>query len=151
MRSSMIVGVATGMLAAFFLLADASGSDAILINFTSPHCGPCQKMKPTLAELERAGIPVRHVDVSSETSLARRYGIRQTPTFVVVSGGKELTRLVGIQSAAQLQRALGTSPSGPLIPTGSKSRAIDEIPAPRTRLAPTGRSHANLELREPYT
>ena len=153
MRSSMIVGVATGMLAAFFLLADASGSDAILINFTSPHCGPCQKMKPTLAELERAGIPVRHVDVSSETSLARRYGIRQTPTFVVVSGGKELTRLVGIQSAAQLQRALGTNPSGPLIPTGSKSRAIDEIPAPRTRLAPTGRSQANLdfESRTPET
>ena len=146
MRSSMMVGVATGMLAAVCLLGNASASDAILINFTSPHCGPCQAMKPTLAELERAGIPVRHVDVSSESSLARRYGIRKTPTFVVVSGGKELTRLVGIQSAAQLQQALGTNPSGPLIQTGAKSRAIDDIPAPLTRLAPMGRGRSNLNF-----
>lgn len=102
-------------------------------------------MKPTLAELERAGIPVRHVDVSSESALARRYGIRKTPTFVVVSGGKELTRLVGIQSAAQLQKALGTNPSGPIVPTGAKSRGIDDIPAPMTRLAPMGRGRTNLD------
>jgi thiol-disulfide isomerase/thioredoxin len=147
------------MLVAFCLLDTASGSDAILINFTSPHCGPCQAMKPTLAELEQAGIPIRHVDVNSELALAHRYGIRKTPTFVVVVGGKEVTRLVGIQSVAQLTTALGTSASGPLIQTGAQSREIqsreiqsqefqpresqsfanDNIPAPLTRLAPLRR------------
>ncbi|KAA1258771.1 Thioredoxin [Rubripirellula obstinata] len=146
MRSSMMIGMATGLLAAVCVMSSASASDAILINFTSPHCGPCQTMKPTLAALERTGIPVRHVNVNSEASLARRYGIRKTPTFVVVSGGKELTRLVGIQSVAQLQRALGTNPSGPLVPTGAKSRAIDNIPAPMTRLAPMGRGRTNLDF-----
>jgi thiol-disulfide isomerase/thioredoxin len=145
-RSSMMIGVAAGMLAAVCVMSSASASDAILINFTSPHCGPCQAMKPTLAELERNGIPVRHVDVNSEASLARRYGIRKTPTLIVVSGGKELTRLVGIQTVAQLQRALGTNPSGPLVQTGAKSRGLNNIPAPMTRLAPMGRGRSNLDF-----
>ena len=46
------------------------------------------RMQPILVELKNAGVPIRHVDVGSEPHLATRYGIRQTPTFVVVSGGK---------------------------------------------------------------
>ena len=142
------------MLVLLGLLSSAVASDAILINFTSPHCGPCRAMKPTLSELERAGIPVRHVDVTKESSLAHRYGIRKTPTYVIVAAGKELTRLVGIQSAKQLMTALRTNPSGRLVQTGSQSRNItgqpdNGIPAPLTRLAPLGhrgRGHRGSNL-----
>ncbi|MGB7325626.1 MAG: trypsin-like peptidase domain-containing protein, partial [Rubripirellula sp.] len=87
--------------------------------------------------------PVRHVDVNEEPNLARRYGIRQTPTFVVVSSGKEVTRLVGMQSASELLSALAINPQGPLFATGAnlQSDPRDSVrdSAPRTRLAPLRR------------
>ena len=112
------VKFAAAMIAAAFFVSGSAAiaADAILINFSSRHCGPCRQMQPTLAELERSGVPVRHVDVSDEPDLARRFGIRSTPTFVVVSGGQEVTRLVGTASAAQLQAAIAIDPRGPLIP-----------------------------------
>lgn len=132
------VKFAAAMMAAVVALigSRAAAADAILINFTSAHCGPCQMMRPTLDSLEQSGVPVRHVDVAVEPELARRFGIRQTPTFVVVSGGKEITRLVGTASAAQLRAAIEIDPSGPLIRTDSKSPATTSIAAPKTRLAP---------------
>jgi thiol-disulfide isomerase/thioredoxin len=132
------VKFAAAMIAAAFFVSGsvAIAADAILINFSSRHCGPCQQMRPTLAELERSGVPVRHVDVADEPDLARRFGIRSTPTFVVVSGGQEVTRLVGTASAAQLHAAIAIDPRGPLIPTGSKNPFLDPIAAPQTRLAP---------------
>lgn len=111
-------------------------ADAILLDFSSPHCGPCKAMQPTLQQLAQSGVAVRHVDVVAEPHLAARYGIRKTPTFVVVSGGKEVTRLVGTQSLGALQAALAVSPTGQLVPTGAKSQPLDQIPAPPTRLAP---------------
>ena len=110
-------------MAAFLLAAAISttaAADPVLIDFSSPHCGPCVSMQPTIAQLERSGVPVRHVNVMSETSLARRFGIRSTPTYVVLVDGKEVTRLTGMQSLADLREALSINPSGPLIPTGAR-------------------------------
>ncbi len=102
-------------------------------------------MQPVLAQLEHSGVPVRHVDVDLETDLARRYGIRQTPTFVVVAGGKEVTRLVGMQSITELQAALSTNTSGPIVTTGSTTRSASDAPGPQTRLAPMGRLPADSQ------
>ncbi len=129
------------MVTAGFAQAVGRG-DAILMDFSSAHCAPCQAMKPILAQIERSGTPIRHVDVVAEPYLAARYGIRKTPTFVVLSGGKEVTRLVGTQTLQSLRAALEIDPSGPLIPTGSKSASpaiLDPSQAgPQTRLAPIG-------------
>lgn len=122
--------------------SSAEAADSILISFSSRHCPPCEAMKPILAQLERSGIPVRHVDVDAEAHLVRRFGIRKTPTFVVVSSGTEVTRLVGVQSARSLQSALAIDPSGPLIPTRSQTRTVQDIPAPQTRLAPINQLRA---------
>ena len=75
-----------------WLNSTTSGEDAVLIEFSSSHCGPCVAMQPIIAQLERSGVPVRHVDVMAESQLAKRFGIRSTPTFVVSVAGKEVTR-----------------------------------------------------------
>ncbi|TWT81879.1 Thioredoxin [Planctomycetes bacterium CA13] len=116
----------------------ASAANAILIDFSSAHCPPCRAMQPIISRLEQSGVPVRHVNVETEQDLARRYGIRQTPTFVVVSDGKEVTRLVGMQSLQDLQSALATNPGGPLVPTRSQAKSFEQFPSPQTRLAPMG-------------
>jgi len=118
----------------------AIAGDAVLIEFASARCRPCQQMQPVLAELSRDGYAIRAVDVDQESELAQRYGIRQTPTFIVVSGGKELTRLVGMQSADELKSALAIDPSGPWIDT--KSTPVDN--PPMTRLAPLPTAMATM-------
>lgn len=142
MTSLKFAVTAAGMLLATMLAQTADAADSILLDFSSAHCAPCQAMKPILARLEQLGTPIRHVDVVSEPYLAARYGIRKTPTFVVLSGGKEVTRLVGTQSFEELRAALTIDPSGPLIHTESKMVTRPDlntaITAPETRLAPIG-------------
>ncbi len=111
-------------------------ADAILLDFSSAHCPPCQEMEPALAQLASNGVAIRHVDVVAEPHLAARYGIRKTPTYVVISGGKEVARLIGMQSIAQLQAALAVNPEGPRIPTRATHSSFQEIAPPATRLAP---------------
>ena len=135
MKAKTVLVIAIALTVSCLTNASAVASDAILIEFSSQHCGPCRAMQPILAELENAGVPIRHVDVGSEPHLATRYGIRQTPTFVVVSGGQELTRLVGTRTAQELIEALKVSPNGPIVQTGADLRSGD-IAAPQTRLAP---------------
>jgi len=136
MFAAMTVLFLGASLVADVSVGEASAANAILIDFSSKSCPPCRAMEPVLADLENAGVPVRHVDVRTEQDLARRYGIRQTPTYVVIADGKEVTRLVGMQSIEQLRSALAINPAGPLVPTGAKSNSLDDYPTPRTRLAP---------------
>ncbi|WDQ19277.1 trypsin-like peptidase domain-containing protein [Rhodopirellula sp. P2] len=117
------------------LASSASGNDAVLLEFSSAQCGPCLAMKPVVSELIARGVPVRQVDVNKEAHLTRRFGIRSTPTYVVLREGKEVTRLLGVQSVSELSAALNQTAAGPLIPTRSTSTepAWNE---PQTRLAP---------------
>lgn len=140
---------AVGFIAALLLGQPVlAASDAVLVEFTSQACGPCRAMQPIIGGLASRGVAVRRVDVDREPELARRYAIRQTPTFVVLSGGKELTRLVGMQTAAQLQAALAIDPAGPWTPT--HATALDT--PPQTRLAsPAGSAGANWQALESPT
>ena len=126
-------------------------SDAVLIEFSSSHCGPCVAMQPVIAQLEQSGVPVRHVDVMAESQLATRFGIRSTPTFVVLVAGKEVTRLTGTQTLADLQEAIAISPSGPLIQTGAdwkpqrpESQHLDFQPLGSPPTQQAGMSHDAL-------
>ncbi len=126
-------GIIAIIIALFAVPADADGGDAILLDFSSAYCGPCKAMQPIIAQLERSGVPVRHVDVQSEPRFAARFGVRQTPTFVVLASGKEVTRLVGVHSESEIREALAINPSGPLIPTGSDVRTREAVTAPPAR------------------
>ena len=133
MTRKMFAATSVLVWCAVMMAPNSQAGNSSLLGFSSPHCPPCRAMQPVLQQLEQSGVPIRHVDVTAEPALASRYGVRQTPTFVVVNDGQEVTRLVGMQTAAKLNQALATSPSGPLIPTRSTQQ---DIPAPQTRLAP---------------
>ncbi|EMI55197.1 Thioredoxin domain-containing protein [Rhodopirellula sallentina SM41] len=133
----------------FVVAIGASGAvsaDAILLEFSSANCPPCRAMQPIVSELIARGVPVRQVDVRSEPQLVQRYRIRSTPTYVILREGREVTRLVGAQTAAQLRQALQTSPSGKIVPTNSQIETpsrrapsfadANRIQEPQTRLAP---------------
>lgn len=123
-----------------FLLAAATGADVsaasnILLAFSSDRCGHCQAMVPTLDQLEDKGAPIRRIDVNMEPELARRHGVRQTPTYVVLSAGRELTRLVGTQSGQKLVDALAIDPTGSRLDTNTILDPRSILNAPQNRLS----------------
>lgn len=81
-----------------------------LLVFSSTYCPACERMKPVLADVERAcdaADVVAHVDVDRAERLAARYEVAALPTFVTIdASGRVVTRLVGVQSRDVLERAL---------------------------------------------
>lgn len=81
-----------------------------LLAFSSTYCPACERMKPVLADVERTcdatGV-VAHVDVDRAERLAARYDVSALPTFLTVDAdGREVTRLVGVQSRDVIERAV---------------------------------------------
>ena len=65
--------------------------------FTSPRCGPCQRIKPMLSDLyeEFSTVEWKVVDIMVDKSGAvETYEIRSVPTLVV-DNGKEVQKVVG--------------------------------------------------------
>jgi thiol-disulfide isomerase/thioredoxin len=88
------------------LCTTAYGGEILLLDFASPHCGPCQQMMPTVQSLEEAGYPVRKVDVTQEQDLASRFHVTQVPCFVMLADGREVARIVGATSRGRLEQML---------------------------------------------
>lgn len=69
-----------------------------LAAFTAEWCGPCQHAKPTVDEIENAGLAqVIRVDIDKQADLANQYNITAVPTFILYRGGKEVLRTHDIE------------------------------------------------------
>lgn len=80
-----------------------------LLDFYADWCGPCQMMKPTMAEFEKAHpeIKVTAVNIDEQEELAEKYGVSSIPCLVVLKDGEEVERVVGIQSLKKLEKLVG--------------------------------------------
>lgn len=95
-----MVSLQTLLLAAVLV----GSNDLVLLDFGAEWCGPCRTMEPTVQRLERAGYPVRRVDIDQNPDLARRFGIGPVPCFVLAKNGHEMQRIVGATSHDRLVR-----------------------------------------------
>lgn len=73
----------------------AEGNQTVLLDFSSPTCGPCQQMVPMVQSLVDAGYPIRRVDVTTEPDLATQFRVDRVPCFIMICEGKEVDRFVG--------------------------------------------------------
>lgn len=88
----------------------ANAPQGVLLDFTATWCGPCQQMAPIVSKLERQGFPVRKVDIDQQKALAAQYNVSSIPCFVLVVNDREVTRIVGQTSEAELRRLCAQIP-----------------------------------------
>jgi thioredoxin len=81
----------------------------VLVDLWAPWCGPCRLIAPVLDELasEMAGrVRFAKLNVDENPATAARFKANSIPTLLVLKGGREVDRLVGVQSKAEIKRRL---------------------------------------------
>ena len=102
--------IATLLLALLAAPAADRADAPVILDFTASWCGPCQQMKPAVAQLIKSGYPVKAVDIDASPAIAKRYQVDGVPTFVVVdSEGRELDRISGFRPAKDIATLYQTS------------------------------------------
>lgn len=88
--------------AAACALALCAPGEPVLLDFYADWCGPCRQMAPVVEDLAARGYPVRKVNVDQHPETAARFRVTSIPCFVLVVEGREVGRLVGRATPAEL-------------------------------------------------
>jgi thioredoxin 2 len=81
----------------------------VVVDMWAPWCGPCRMIAPVLDELagEMAGrIRFAKLNVDENPATASRFNVRSIPTLLVLSGGREIDRIVGVEPKSEIVRRL---------------------------------------------
>jgi thioredoxin len=81
----------------------------VLLDMWAPWCGPCRMISPVVDELakELAGrLRVAKLNVDENPATAARFNIQSIPALLVLKGGREIDRIVGVQPKSEIARRL---------------------------------------------
>ena len=78
-----------------------------LLFFSAEWCEPCKWAEPIVKEVvsQSSGkISLEKIDIDAHVDKAREHHILSVPTLVLINEGKEVWRMKGFDTAANLQR-----------------------------------------------
>ncbi|MGN6505977.1 MAG: thioredoxin [Tepidisphaeraceae bacterium] len=94
---------------ATFTTLVAGSTVPVLLDLWAPWCGPCRTLTPTLEILanEYGGrLRVAKLNVDENPATAARFEARSIPLLVILQGGQEVDRLVGLHPANVIRQRL---------------------------------------------
>jgi thioredoxin len=86
-----------------------NGDIPVLVDFNATWCGPCKKLKPILAEIEKeyvGKIKVVAIDVDENKSLAESMKVTNIPLLIYYKKGKVEMNIEGFADKARLVSAM---------------------------------------------
>jgi thioredoxin 2 len=92
--------------AATFDAAAAQSAVPMIVDFWAPWCGPCRMVAPELERVARANAGrylVAKVNTDVVTEIAERFRILSIPTLVIMFGGQEIDRVMGVRPAREIE------------------------------------------------
>jgi thioredoxin 1 len=83
-------------------------TEAVLVDFWAPWCGPCRVIAPSLEEIneERDGLRVVKLNVDDNQQTAARYEVLSIPTLILFKDGQPAHKIIGALPKKRLVQEL---------------------------------------------
>ena len=82
----------------------------VLVDFWATWCGPCRMQAPILEQLakevDESQLKITKIEVDENPSTPSDFSVMSIPTLVFLKDGKEVKRLVGVQSKEKLKAVM---------------------------------------------
>ena len=81
----------------------------VLVDLWAPWCGPCRMIAPILEQLatEMSGrVRFAKLNVDENPVTGERFNVQGIPTLLIMSGGREVDRIVGVYPKPEIVRRL---------------------------------------------
>ncbi len=127
-------------------------AETVLLDFSSPSCGPCQQMRPIVQRLVADGFRVQEIDISRDPRTAAQFGVTQVPTFIVLVDQRPTERHVGSTSYQQLREMLlratpAAAPRRRVVPLGQSPEVPGTFAKPQAAAGGSQNPFGNAPLR----
>lgn len=68
--------------------------------FYADWCGPCKVLTPLMENVKTkfSSVNFENIDIEKDYEIAQKYHVRSVPTVIIEKNGKEVARMVGVQS-----------------------------------------------------
>ena len=77
----------------------------VLVDFFADWCGPCKMQGPIIDEVATEigdKAKVGKIDIDKNQEIAQKYGVMSIPTLIIFKDGKEVEKMVGVQTKDDL-------------------------------------------------
>ena len=81
----------------------------VLLDLWAAWCGPCRIIAPTVDQLAKefsGKVRVGKLDVDANQMTAARFNVQSIPTLLILKNGKEIDRIIGVQSKEAIAQRL---------------------------------------------
>jgi thioredoxin 1 len=74
----------------------------LILDFSAAWCGPCIKMQPTIAKIQKEMPKVKFlvVDADANQHIVEQYAVDEIPTFLLFKNGKQVMHATGYMDEA---------------------------------------------------